>query len=654
MPSSPAPPYSDFSRPAARLVVLLGPSDGSPPSIDNEVDYLIVEGISKSHSGGRLDAIMLKYDLVKADARLIDTTVPIGYNRQVEIRRLDADGEPTEVLAWGFLDAQGQAIGSGETVTAEAILSESAFGQPITALRVWDQSASEVVDVHWPLVFNPTIDDLVEGNRSDKTDDERGDCHLFVDPESLRTDAAKTWQEQQASEWMVSEAVHWLCWNANPDEEHIDNPTLDDLQQVFAGDSSRLKNFAVPYGLSLPAALDALLQPFGWSWYVEHKLEGSDRKSSLRFFRLGEGPLVNLYLQRPGETISLRKTNVDNLRVQYDLGRLRNHIVGRGGLIRREVTVPLIPAWPSADDATFAEDLHRLEIGQADAETHRNVGRKFALNEAGDYIGLRTGITAPFDLAAKAGVDTLVRRRRRFQPCLSRANADEDPESAGYLVEWWDEEAEDATSYLVDDDPGWTKSRWRYSVLEKECGIYFEGATPPGELWLLLQEDKLHLRITAAIDTDLALEREAVRRSASPSGRDQTLFLDLSRKFFDRQLADSSVLSGDDGRGEPDERDDATQLTEFLEQLRDENDAATVSVSVQLDGVDHSEYQIGQLIESVVGRNLTFNANNPDNGNPRRMQIVGFNWRFAGGQKTELMLEDFRLERGALIQQWGL
>ena len=93
-----------------------------------------------------------------------------------------------------------------------------------------------------------------------------------------------------------------------------------------------------------------------------------------------------------------------------------------------------------------------------------------------------------------------------------------------------------------------------------------------------------------------------------------------------------------------DEVDDTKQLQEYVDHLRDIDDAADFSVSITLHGCDHTEYQIGRLVQSVDGRNLTLNANAPSQ-TERYPQIVGYNIELSGEQTMELVLESFRLER---------
>jgi hypothetical protein len=93
------------------------------------------------------------------------------------------------------------------------------------------------------------------------------------------------------------------------------------------------------------------------------------------------------------------------------------------------------------------------------------------------------------------------------------------------------------------------------------------------------------------------------------------------------------------------EVDDTRELQKYLEHIRDWDDSADLSCSVTLDGIDHHEYGLGDLITKVDGRNLSLDANSPTATAPKFLQIMGLNMELEGQQKTELLLESFKLER---------
>lgn len=648
MPASPRPPADKLTRKADRYIVLLGDTDGNAPTVDDECRWLVPVSVSSSIIGERLDTITCRVDFGADGAkRLQDTTSPVEFHRQIEVRRLDDDGEPTEVVGWGMIASDGQSIGSEEGETVTARLDHFLFGDVLHDVPYWDPIAGAVIKVHLPAVLNPTIDDKFEKNKSDRTNADADDSALFYHPESHRLSSSSDLQEQTAEEWNFKHAVHWLCWHLNPDETYITNPTIDELEVAFATTAgfARIRNLDLKYGRSLPQLLHDLLTPFGFGCNLVHSLDGEDRVTKFRFFERGKGQKVRLRMQRIGETISpSRKTNVSDFKLDYDIAKLSNEIIGHGAFKLYEGTFQLVPGWdPSHDD----ENMEDLETGQAQAVEKRPIGRKFVANEAGDYTDLREWIER-LDLDDIFGTDYVI-RRRRFRPCLSTHESGDEDTSNGYVVEWWDEDQEDATNPEDDFDTGWVRVKDPFQVLEKECGILFTRPTPPGEFLQKLVDEtdlavkSLYLRITCSIESDKRLSHTATKRASSPNAEIVPLYLDLHDRFKLREVDSTSIFVATAA----DTQDDQTKLETYLEKVRDNNDQGEVSLSVKLLTSNHPEYKIGQLIEKVEGRNLTFNAN-AASSTPRELQIVGINLYVDSEQRTELLVESFELERREL------
>ncbi|OGT59908.1 MAG: hypothetical protein A3E01_10720 [Gammaproteobacteria bacterium RIFCSPHIGHO2_12_FULL_63_22] len=645
MPSSPPRRRNaTVTRPISQFVVLLGDAAGAAPTVDDETDDLTVLEISHTAGGGRIDSARLRYDLAKAEVRLVDTTVPVGHNRQVEIRRLDDDGEPTIVAFWGVIAAQQQGIGKDhETVELDVRVDKYLFGGPLVDIPFWEPIAADFINAERPCVFNPEIDDETQANQSSKlqyggngADDEKS-FHIFLDPESIRTAPARDLQDATAATWTLAEAIMTLCWHLNPDETDIKNPQRTELLDELAGvGPAFLRNQALEYGRHLPELLDDLLRPWGCSWYLAHTLNAADeRETKIRFYQRGQGDLVSLKLQRPGEQIDATKTNIADLSVNYNIVELANKIIILGDFIEREFTQELVRGWPTADDSL---DLFELERGLPTAAAKPFAFRKWVLNEAGDYNDTRAEITEHFDLESILEPPTLI-RRRKFLKCLSKHADTEEAESNGVRLDWWDQDVAGATSAADPADPGWQKVKWPFSVLEKECGILFEGPTPPEPLHSLGAAARL--RVTATVIGDRRVKGEATRRDESPNGRDLTLVLDVKDKFHSRAIDGTSIF---DGQAEADIADDWTAAQTYAEKIRDLEDCATVSTQVTLDACDHAEYTIGKLIEKVDGRNLILDANKPQSGTPRRLQIIGLVFKLDGQQRTELLLETYEPE----------
>lgn len=692
-----------------RFVVLFGPDDGTAPTVDDEVDYLDVQSITLTAGGSRQNSLTCRYNLAKLNQHIEDTTAPVAYGRQIEVRMLDEDGEPNLVAMWGFITAPTIQTGwTAESLNLLARIEPWHFGDQLVDHRYWDEDGAAFLNVQRPCVINPEIDGVVIGNRHlTKTDTDRDNSYVFIDPEQLKTTSAQTLQAHvgEPVKWKPSEIVHWLCQHLNNAEEHILCPTLAELREAFGaptdGDPNndsvdpdnldtvdQLKNVALPYGSYLPDLLDIILRPLSMGWYLDFAInDDGDRETRIRFYRRGYGDLVKIRMQRIGEALDLKKSDIPDARLEINIAELANRIQVRGGRKRFEVTVPLKPAWKEADDNT---KLAATEYDPDTIQTKPYVGRKYALNEAGDYTDpFRATITGHYDLRDILGENSLI-IRRRFFPCLTTKQPPDEGEtepaeesrSLGYWLEFWDRnyiEPADvendlpempATDPAEPTDPGWRRVRSQFSALDHECGILFD--RPQGQLWRLHQEDVnppaewtpgdpaydaaavpdhpgLHLRITCCIEADDHLEHIAARRASSPNSQDVTLFLAVPDKFHYRQVHETSIFYDDTGlnANAADEVDDTDKIEAYAEKIQSAEDAALVSCSITLPGCDHADLTIGKLIEKLDGREISLNANAPDDVDvdPRRLQIVGFNVTLNPEQKTELLLESFKEER---------
>jgi len=643
MPPAP-PPGSSLLLNTTKFVVLLGPDDGATPTMADEVDYLIPLTASISSTGRRDDVLTFAW---RDMPRLVDTTTPIGMKRQLELRALDEDGLPSIVVGWGQMARQPQRIDeSSEIVSIEARIGDQHFGKRLTFYPCWDVVWSNRVDVDRQFVINPEIDAVVRPNKSWKTDG-TDEWNYVLDWDSLWTDQAITFQEGNATLWEVEDVVLALCWWLNPDEEFVTNPTKSELAATwgtFDGDPPPLKNVAIPFGSSLPDALDALLIPLHISWHLEHSVESGQRVTRLRFFQRGTGPEKEVFLQRPGDSRDVTATNVLSFDASYSVIDLANRIECFGDTEKVELTMILEKGWRTTYDTRH---LSELAIGQSLYNTNPEIGRLWVLNESNEYDGLRPEIGGVFGdgIDAFDFTEKLIRKRRRFLRCLTQhADADE-MESNGYRVDWWDSFQVGATDPENKSDPGWKRVKWPYAVLEKQCGIMFDGETPPEPLWRKIRAgtpDQALVRITATIAGDRRLTGIATRQPDSVNGLDMTLVLDVSDKFQKSKISTRSIF-----HGQPTEaRDDTTAIQNYANDVRTIEDVMRLDCSIRLEGFLHPELQIGDTLPNVSGRNLSLKLNAAE----RAPQIIGFNLD-CQQQSVELLLESYRKERPHVVHE---
>lgn len=630
------------------------------PTREHETDEYVAKSVRLSSGAERVDAITLEKVLQLTGERLQDQTPVAQMDDIVQVRRVyqseNEDGEEEEkqeILGWGHVVRSSEVLDEQqERVTQIARVENFHWGDPLFGHYYHTEAGSQVVFVEDDIVFNPEIDGIIRGNRSDHKDVD--DAFTFVHPESVRTTAAATYQESAGRKWSLVNAVYTLCWQLNQLEDWITNPTRDDLQNAFedpSGESGKqhdIRNTRIPLGTYLPQALEMLLTPLGYSFWLKTTIgpDDGDEEGAITtkivFFKRNTGLKGTVQLQRIGQVRNQRDSDVSGYSAEYSYIDLANIVEGYSELLLAEGTFELVKGWSDEFDDV---DLYTLDS----PDTHREVGRKWVLNEAGDYIGLRDEITAPTDLTPILGADSIV-RRRKFEHCIS---IDEFKQSLGTIVEWHNPDAEGG--------PAWERVKWGYSVLDTECGIQFEGKVPPEALWNLLQASPstARIRITASIHGDIRRWGDATRRTTiSPMNQDVILTLNLERKYPWRYIDDASEFTSfaaNYGGFADEERDPASpggtdiSIQEFCENVRETSDLAQLSASVRLEGVDNVHAKIGNLIAEITDRNIVFQcrvAEDPDDAEsePIHPQIVGINYLLDGQQTTELLLETFRQE----------
>jgi hypothetical protein len=509
-------------------------------------------------------------------------------------------------------------------------------------------------------IVNPTIDELRQ---------------IFEPPDPLPDEESD--EEQQADEPDDSD-------ENQPEDDAEPAPETPPAQLLPAespkGQSAALRNIELPRGKRLPQLLDELLPRFGYNWFVQPVTEETDAEGAaldppivrnhIRVFELGKGNEVQLFLQRPATpapALNTAKSNVPDLDVELNWADVANEIVGQGTLEEWEATFELYRGWKEDEDDLTPDQLRMVDDGKdvSDSESvfkqHPNAWRKWVLNEAGDYCETRVALldasapipNVPFDLKPLLGPNTEA-KRRRFHHCLTK---DLMGERRDVYLQYRDLTVPD------DDDPlawksvpregaeAWTNAG--FHVLEKECGIYFSGSTPPEALMIDLEESpgKARLRITACIRGDDRLQYTAVRQAQSPNANTIKLFVDLSHRFHSR-----SILSADIPPINPEEPtiyasallketygdytvDDTQLLTDYCNELRTLEQAARLSCEFEVAGIQ-TAYQIGQLVTKINGRNISFNRNSPEQAEKLYPQITAITFD-RKRQRTRLRVETF-------------
>lgn len=479
------------------------------------------------------------------------------------------------------------------------------------------------------LVFNPTIDGKTFGNKHDSKTFGSNNIPIFLDPEGARTAAARTLNGGRNTSWLLSEVLYYLCWMANRNETFLVNPTLDELQSAVIDSVDLVRNLKVRAGSTLPKALDDVLIQLGYHWRIVQT--NPFALNQLQIIRKATGGnLRKVYHQRMRQPLSTALTNTEALGVRFDTSRLTNQIVAKGRKMRVEFTAELHRGWPASLDDEPRESLALAAAKQSENPDKINAWRKWVLNESGDYIGTRPSITGIFTSALQSqlsGEDLIqyfLPRRRKLMPTLTLNEQKTAPvgDVNGIIIEY------------RDYDGSWKSAKqWGFDVLDTECGLYLRGENIPEELYD--QGDYGKIRITASIDADYKVTRVSERQPNSPVLEIAECYMDLEDNFqHNIILSGSKYASGDNNLS----TDDSTPLASFADSLRDRFDQIDVPGGIVLEGVDNYEYQPGDRISGVDGKNISFESKQGSGNFP---QIVSVTLDI-NEQKTVLQVQRFR------------
>lgn len=591
--------------------------------------------ISRSTGGGQRDHAVYEVDLgaTKSHIQNLALTGPAGAEVRFEAT---INGAPV-LLHWGKATISSIEIGDGEHLRVTSSVEPYHFGVPLTGALYWDPLTQQTINILEEPVWNPEIDDAVFPNA---TTIARlgGFSSVFLDPESTRTDAALAVQGDSPQLWTLAGCVNYLCWALNGDQLSIANPTDFSLFPNWT-----LNNFRLQRGRYLSEYLDEILPRFGLGWF----LDLSSGQPTIAFFVRGQGTPNSVYLGPPGSGYNL--DNAVESHADWNFGNVRNQVICQGDYRRVESTFVLSRGWDVGLDAVAELNLSKDSDDYGANEAYRSVWRNWVLNEAGDYIGRRPEIVAPYNLGLIFGHATPP-RRRKFLPTLT-LDADGAPigETAGITVEY---SIDAGTTWLPIDR---LEDR-TCVILERECGVRFDGLFPPPEL--VRAGDKAQVRVTATVRDDLRLGTVVGPDASSPLADTAAVVLDESAKFHWRTvLATSKYWPQVHGVNpsqplEADEADDTLDLEAYAAWLQDTFDLADVGGSLVVEGFDNGVYTLGDLITAINGRAIVFNAQSTASGQQRYPQVVGIAWDHQAQRRT-LTIETYRDPQSNWLAQGG-
>jgi len=560
----------------------------------------------------------------------------------------EVDGQ-TRTLHWGKTTVSEVRI--PDSITLVSRLEEHHFGKPLGYQKVYDPISHVVTRSDHAVVFNPEIKGKIFGNK--RTGNVTiSDDPIFIQFGSVQTVAAQNFQgvltidifgdlataEAASENWSLVDAADYLFKDCNSAQQYVLNPTLAELQQVLPDSQLILKNHELRAGIYLPAALEQLLEPYGFYAYIEYE---SPTVRRIKIMRHGLGRERTVKLQAVGQKLDPELSGLVKAQLQYDSSMAVNQVLATGGFTEMEATFELKPAWDAELDSTPIGDLYKSKPFWVQDPKYARVWRDWVLNEARDYprpsSNGNVDLTTMFRLTYGQSHPEVAPVRRKFLPCLTRGIDGEPIGKEGHcVVEWYNP--------LKPGGAGWQAldvyEYWSCKLLEHECGISFTGETPPVDLFFLGNNAKV--RITATIRSDTRISYLAARLSSSVNVDVKQATLDVGRSFHARALHPLSKFFPAlfSGTVKADIVDGRTALQTFALDLRDTWDQAACSGTLQLEGLD-VDIKIGDVITGITGRTVSFNTTMAAGGEGRYPQVVGITLDVQE-QRTIVTINEFR------------
>jgi hypothetical protein len=620
------------------MSVYLGNSGGDAPPDSSPTVFANVycSRVVQSASGSRLDYAELTWGLT---GHLINRTQPANFARMVDVR---LPTSPTELkIHRGDYVRESMRIDTNEeSLTAQSQMRPYHFGFALRGYDVFDQTEPLGLLVEDDVVFNPTVDGKTEFNRSNQTRIGDDGYFYFTHPEMCDSDNSESYSSQTKNEWTLAQAVYVMLKGLNFSKPFIDYLDFDTIDALLTA-APKIRDVRIPLGSYLPSVLDTLLIPHGYNWYLDYTTAS---KPTIRIFKIGSGTVKTLKMQAPGAVLNLTDSNINRVSIDSNIADSFNVVTVLGDFQRREVTIPLYPAWTAETDTM---EPYRLAHDGPDFEENQTAWRLWIANEAGDLDPAieRLGqfpVVPQFADPLQEVFRTSVPHRRTIEDPLTLITVDPASGSTEDLNR--NQRMPILVEYTTDEGPPYTwkpvEDGWSVKICPDQIGVYFDGHDIPVELHNA--GDKHRLRITGTITGDSRLQVTAIKNTLnSVNGRNFEKVLSMPDKWHDQKrhvggdFQSRFVVSSYPA----DERDDEAAALAYAEKIRDQNHFADLSCEFRLPGW-HDEYKIGDLLSEIDGRELSLNAAPSTSTVNRYVQIVERRFELSqSGPETVLIVD---------------
>jgi hypothetical protein len=478
--------------------------------------------------------------------------------------------------------------------------------------------------------------------------------------------------ETPATLWTLSRAVRYLIGSGNADEEYVENPDFDLLDDLLDSKAPKEGGFYDPddpatYTVSpitlgdydatnrpWPEAVAELLGYFGYGMRFVHEWEAGEPVHRLELYRRDqEGPTEpkEIRLPKPSrQATDPAAADVSGLSTAHDFRELANEIVIETSPARVEVSIVLMPEFePDEGDATDPPKWLASNRDKISADDRKKY-RVWSADEvgAGHWDGEAWVEGEPLDLklvfpdvrgddgTSRAGY---VRRYRPGRSSLVSKDAAGRPRKALLALS---RDYEGEAPAVWDGTGHWQPIAGSWKLLDDRLGI--EITADDVQAWSIgdyqgpdrqqdgkaldvlrsiatPDEDKkdrqvFFLRLTTVIDGDFGVEATAEKRDASPSPFRIVRRVE-ARDHYRRELVSQSSPHFEamadmgyelDDAGRLLVRDDEPKAVAKASQIRAAREFPPIAASVKIPRLDFA-LAIGDRVSKIDGRDVSLLLN---------------------------------------------
>jgi hypothetical protein len=587
-----------------------------------------------------------------------------SYDQEILVKRAGVGGQ---CVFWGRVSGRAPAWNAqGESVEfvarhAGAVLADFyILGSHGRGYADYDEAgapiaANQTYFSGWPAILNPDG----RGNMS-VTGYEPGEtevCRLFSPP----------FYRDASARWTTKRFLAYLFYWAQQDSALIAALAFPDLSALGESDLIQEPRDWAAEGRSWWEAIGAILEAEGWRCRLGTSGTGTSPQAVLSLWRIGSGTPRTLVLGAAGGNVTAAD-NAQQGHLNFDASGLVTTPQVAGGPLIVEGTFRLYPGWTKADldysavaedddvpeenDGLWTKTYYKRYVAHeraVDFLLYSQVGRRWVLNEGGDFSLAAYGSPPTFNPDTQIGQGVWCMRTRPFSKPLS-----------------WDSLLRPLPALVeVSYDAGAHWHKLDVSLLEDEAGIYIgttdlsridvpeESNSTCDSYWGALCEDvygstdNVRVRVTACLADDSALVPDPALSVPAGAMIQRPVQHPYDRRTqYDKRvrLTTGSCASRWVGVCAADTRNHQANLTAEAQAIQAVTACLAVRGPVELFGTEWP-YDPGDVITKIAGREIDLEAGGGE-GNEIYAEVVSVLSRHLESQSMEVVLEDARMRLG--------